>query len=159
MNTKLKKILSALLSLLVIVSGTFSIGVHDHTDLHDHAHEGEEDSVFSLLELCEDIIGGMLSMLSTPVYADYEDGVECEYCGGWRYDDWKCDNGDHCGDGADGDCYNEHHCGSCGDCVDEGDKCDDCEFCFECCECEDKCRGCYEMGETVCKECCYGFIR
>ena len=38
---------------------------------------------------------GLLPM-GQVVYADYEDGAYCEYCGAWRYDDWLCENGDHC---------------------------------------------------------------
>ena len=45
----------------------------------------------------------LILLFSFTAFADYEDGVECEYCGGWRYDDWKCDDGDHCGQDADGE--------------------------------------------------------
>ena len=150
------RILSVILC-LILTFGTLpgmEYHEHDHTHTEDLLtdHSGNHLDL-DMLSVCEDTLGMVLSIFAVPVYADYEDGVECEFCGGYRYDDWKCDNGDHCGEGADGDCYSEHHCGECGDCVEDGGLCDDCEFCFECCVCEDKCRGCYEVGETVCKEC------
>ena len=149
MKTEQKKILSALLCVWMLFQTFFGAAQIGHIHIEsDHVH-GEDAHHTSVLSICEDALGAVLSLFATPVYADYEDGVECEFCGAWRYDDWKCDNGDHCGDGADGDCYSEHHCGSCGDCVEDNGLCDDCEFCFDCCECEDKCRGCYEMGETI----------
>ena len=162
MNQKMKRIWSILLCFLLLI-GTNSgyirdNQIHSHAGLEfsydDHDHdEHDSHNTVDLLSICENILEFSLSLFAIPVSAAYEDGVECEFCGGWRYDDWKCDNGDHCGEGADGDCYNEHHCGECGECVEDGGLCDDCEFCFECCVCEDKCRGCYEMGETVCKDC------
>ena len=104
------------------------------------------------------LLAGLLMVLmllcGLPAFAAYEDGVECDYCGSWRYDDWKCDNGDHCGEGSGTSCYEEHHCGYCGACDDDHELCDDCGNCLEDhCECDDKCRGCYEMSGTVCSEC------
>ena len=164
MKHRITKILSIVLCLLVLV-GTIPTelphahghDLHDHvseTDGHaedDHAHEDDEQT---LLDICNDVVGLLLCGLSTPVHADYEDGVECEYCGAWRYDDWKCDNGDHCGEGSDGSCYEEHHCGYCGACEEDNELCDDCGNCLdECCECDEKCRGCYNVGDAVCSEC------
>ena len=144
----MKRIWSILLCLLLLAGTNFGCFPQDHihglTGLmaaqDDHDHEQLSHDTAELLYICENVLEFALMMFALPVSAAYEDGVECEHCGGWRYDDWKCDNGDHCGDGADGDCYNEHHCGECGACVEDGGLCDDCEFCFECCECEDKCR-------------------
>jgi len=104
------------------------------------------------------LLTGLLMLLMVlcglPAFAGYEDGVECEYCGSWRYDDWKCDNGDHCGEGSGTSCYEEHHCGYCGACDDDHELCDDCGNCLEDhCECDEKCRGCYETTGTVCSEC------
>jgi len=129
---------------------------HNHKDealvYDEHAHNEQEKVDF--LPSLTDILESVQSMFVIRAYAGYEDGVECEYCGGWRYDDWKCDNGDHCGEGADGDCYEEHHCGYCGSCEEDNELCDDCGNCLEDhCECDDKCRGCYEQGGTICSEC------
>ena len=162
MKNKMKRIWSVILCFLLIFGTNSGYLQQEHIHMHsehesvneDHDHyEQASHDTFDLRSVCEEVLVFAQSLFSLPSYAAYEDGVECEFCGGWRYDDWKCDNGDHCGEGADGDCYSEHHCGECGECVEDGGLCDDCEFCFECCECEDKCRGCYEMGETVCKDC------
>ena len=110
MNQKMKRIWSILLCFLLLI-GTNSgyirdNQIHSHAwpefsyDDHDHDEHDSHNTV-DLLSICENILEFSLSLFAMPVYAAYEDGVECEFCGGWRYDDWKCDNGDHCGDGAD----------------------------------------------------------
>jgi len=134
--------------ILGTISGNGQNHIHfgsDHeeheTEHDDHSHSNEDHT--DLLSLSIDPAEFILSLLALPVYAAYEDGVDCDYCGGYRYDDWKCDNGDHCGEGADGSCYEEHHCGYCGACEDDHELCDDCGNCFEDhCECDEKCRGC-----------------
>ncbi|MBE6560459.1 MAG: hypothetical protein E7662_04980 [Ruminococcaceae bacterium] len=127
---------------------------HTHHDHDDHSEHDETAEEISILSVCEDAVGFVLSLISMPVSAAYEDGVECDYCGGWRYDDWKCDNGNHCGEGADGSCYEEHHCGYCGACEEDNELCDDCGNCLEDhCECDEKCRGCYSTSGDVCDVC------
>ena len=128
---------------------------HGHGDEHDHDHDDHgHDAAAELLAACDALIYAVLSPLAVTVSAAYEDGVECDYCGSWRYDDWKCDNGDHCGEGADGDCYEEHHCGYCGACEEDHELCDDCGNCLEDhCECDEKCRGCYSTSGDVCDVC------
>jgi len=128
---------------------------HLHTeDAASHDGHSHEEEASHLLSVCDDVLAFLLYPLAAPVHAAYEDGVECDYCGAWRYDDWKCDNGDHCGEGADGDCYEEHHCGYCGACEEDNELCDDCGNCLdECCECDEKCRGCYSTSGDVCDVC------
>jgi len=173
MKEQIRRILSVMLC-AVILLGCFPIAgadehlhigddhLHsetesDHEDHDDHDdHEKHEHAAveFSLLNAGEAVLDLFISCIAIPAYADYEDGVECEYCGGWRYDDWKCDNGDHCGEGADGSCYEEHHCGYCGACDDDHEMCDDCGNCLEDhCECDEKCRGCYSTSGDVCDVC------
>lgn len=156
MKMKLRQMMSFLLCLVMLLGAFPGINQYEHLHLdsdHIHTEHEEHEEHIDVITICEDAIGFMLSLFAVPVHAAYEDGVECEFCGSWRYDDWKCDNGDHCGDGADGDCYSEHHCGDCGECVEDDGLCSECEFCMECCICEDRCRGCQEYGETVCKDC------
>ena len=154
MKSEFKKGLSLLLCFLMLFSVFSTVGGYEHIHLESgHVHEEHEEHT-SVLDIIDNTLGFVLSLFAVPVSADYEDGVECDYCGGWRYDDWKCENGDHCGEGADGDCYEEHHCGYCGACDDDHEMCDDCGNCLEDhCECDDKCRGCYEQGGTICSEC------
>lgn len=164
MKEQIRKILSVALCALLLFSGMFNVNYDEHVHFKDdrlHAedaaehdgHEHEEEE-FNLFAACEDILEFALLLFAAPVSADYEDGVNCDYCGGWRYDDWKCDNGDHCGEGADGSCYEEHHCGYCGACEEDHELCDDCGNCLEdCCECDEKCRGCYETSGDVCDVC------
>ncbi|MBQ2862944.1 MAG: hypothetical protein IJE84_02095, partial [Clostridia bacterium] len=166
MKLNMKKIVSVLLCLVLLVGafpmveGHYHSGYehqHDiakHKENNEHAVDGGEHGHGSLLSLCGDALEAVFRAFALPVCAAYEDGVECEYCGGYRYDDWLCDDGDHCGEGADGSCYEEHHCGECGKCEEDNGLCDDCGNCIDdCCTCEEKCRGCYEIGETVCSDC------
>ncbi len=110
--------------------------------------------------LCIVLVGALLP--AEPAYADYEDGVECEFCGTYIWDDWKCDGGDHCALGYG--CGDEHHCASCDTC-DEGDNlCDECDHtCIDCLKemdlhCQDcgahleegnHCTGCYKCFECT----------
>ena len=124
MKYQLKKIISLVLCILLLLGSNTPYDTHVHSDDdHDHLetesaddrHGHEDHDSVELLSLLEDTIGFLLSATAVKVYASsYEDGVECEHCGGYRYGDWLCDNGDHCGEGADGSCYEEHHCGYCG---------------------------------------------
>ena len=115
-------------------------GEYDDHDGHDHGENGghkedaghaSHDEHIDFLAVCEDVVEAVLYCVSVTAYAEYEDGVECDYCGAWRYDDWKCENGDHCGEGSGTSCYEEHHCGYCGACDDDHELCDDCGNCLE----------------------------
>ena len=151
MKFHIKKVLSTVLCAALLI-GCITNGIHLH--FGSHGDDGHDHETVSIGAICNDAVELLLSFVAAPVNAGYEDGVYCDHCGEWRYDDWKCDNGDHCGEGSGTSCYEEHHCGYCGACDDDHELCDDCGNCLEDhCECEDKCRGCYEMGETVCKEC------
>lgn len=154
---EMRKIMSLLLCFVMVLGVFPGMNQYDHMYFDsDHVHEehDEHEEHVNALSVLEDAVGFVLSLFAVPVYAAYEDGVECDYCGGWRYDDWKCDNGDHCGEGADGDCYEEHHCGNCGACEEDSELCDDCGNCLEeCCECDEKCRGCYSTSGDVCDVC------
>ena len=119
MKKQIRRILSVVLCALVLFSGILNVNYDEHIHLgedhlhtqdvqDDHAHEEVGQGVLSVLE---NVVEFLLFGIAVPVSADYSDGVNCDYCGAWRFDDWKCDNGDHCGEGADGDCYEEHHCG------------------------------------------------
>ena len=51
------------------------------------------------------LFAGLLPMNA---FAGWEDGIECEFCGGYRFDDWVCDDGPHCSDSSGAsDCYYE----------------------------------------------------
>ncbi len=80
--------------------------------------------------------------------AGYEDGVECEYCGAWRYDDWLCSGGDHCAVGHG--CGDDHHCSECGACESWGDFCEECRMCLDCAmETHQHCPSCGACGQQV----------
>jgi len=83
------------------------IHFHDNEgyEISDHKHDVHPVKESPILSVCEDIFGELLGLFALPVSAAYEDGVACDYCGSWRYDDWKCDNGDHCGEGSGTSCY------------------------------------------------------
>ena len=110
MNPKRKRIVSAILCLLLIL-GSYSedtlhghmLGGYGHTETDTDQGDHDEQINVDILSPLKDVLESVQSMFVIRAYAGYEDGVECDYCGGWRYDDWKCDNGDHCGEGADGD--------------------------------------------------------
>jgi hypothetical protein len=97
-------------------------------------------TVFLLFALC----GLLFTFIRMPAFADYEDGVECEYCGAYRYDDWLCDGGDHCSENADGDCYMYHHCRECGACEDSTEFCEEHLMCVDCA---------VQNGEEHCMNC------
>ena len=88
----------------------------------------------------------------------YEDGIECEFCGGYRFDDWVCDCGPHCSDSSGAsDCYYENHCAECLKAVANSDRC---EFCVACIDCINDlsyhcalCGNCNEAGYEVCTDC------
>ena len=98
MNQKMKRIWSILLCFLLLIGTNsgyirdnqihshagleFSYDDHDHDD-HDHDEHDSHDTV-DLFSICESILEFSLSLFAMPVHAAYEDGVECDYCGGWR---------------------------------------------------------------------------
>ena len=162
MKEQIRRILSVVLCALVLFSGILNVNYDEHIHLEeDHLHtqdvhddHAQKEVGQGILSVLEDVVEFLLLGVAMPVSADYSDGVNCDYCGAWRFDDWKCDNGDHCGEGADGDCYEEHHCGYCGACEEDTELCDDCGNCLdECCECDEKCRGCYSTSGDVCDVC------
>lgn len=108
----------------------------------------------------------LLSIAPVTVFADCVDGVDCEYCDSYRYDDWLCEGGPHCSKNASGDCYMYHHCRECGACED-GDFCEDhlmcisCaqgayEHCMDCGACSLDTDFCEEHG--FCKDCEYTML-
>ena len=116
--------------------------------------KSRETRIFILL-LCLLMLAGIFPIT---VFADYEDGEYCEYCGSWRYDDWLCDNGGHCAAGYG--CGDDHHCAECGECESNSDFCGDCTRCVDCAiETGYHCWGCGVCCNDVdlCEECglCY----
>lgn len=153
MKEHLRRVLSVALCVILLFSGMLSTNVDEHIHFEENAavHEYMELH-FDPLAVLADVYDFVLSAVAIPARA--EEGVECEHCGGYRYGDWLCDNGDHCGEGSGTSCYEEHHCGYCGACDDDHEMCDDCGNCLEnCCECDEKCRGCYETSGDVCDVC------
>ena len=165
MKEQLRRILSVVLCAMLLINGVLSVNINEHVHFgedhlheenaatyeHEETHEQEEVQV-DLLAVLADALDSVLSAIAVPVRA--EEGVECEHCGSYRYGDWLCENGDHCGEGSGTSCYEEHHCGYCGACDDDHEMCDDCGNCLEDhCECDEKCRGCYETSGDVCDVC------
>jgi len=158
----MKKLIGRILIVSLCTLLLFS-GVCRNVDEHIPLGEGIQQEVdtaayehkiayFDPLAVFADVFDSVLSAVAIPVRA--EEGVECEHCGAYRYGDWLCENGDHCGEGSGTSCYEEHHCGYCGACDDDHEMCDDCGNCLEdCCECDEKCRGCYETSGDVCDVC------
>ena len=88
------------------------------------------------------------------VFAGYEDGTECQYCGSYRYDDWLCDCGPHCSDSASGDCYEKHHCDECNEAFPEDEICDICHLCTNCMvDSENHCINCSKHVDDTCDTC------
>ena len=102
------------------------------------------------------MITGLVPQAAITVEAGYEDGAECEYCGGYRFDDWLCDCGPHCSETSDSsDCYEAHHCKDCGEAFEEDELCEYCGFCDECARAEQgyHCIECGEHFGDTCQEC------
>ncbi len=95
---------------------------------------------------------GMIPGSAIPAKAGYEDGTECEFCGGYRFDDWLCDCGPHCSENADGDCYEQHHCPECNQAVSDP-ICDVCKLCDSCDDSDVHCLWCGEHTGDLCDEC------
>ena len=96
----------------------------------------------------------VISALPAQLFADYEDGDFCEYCGLYRYDDWLCDCGPHCSENADDDCYEKNHCSNCHEGVGEDKLCDDCNLCEDCqSESSEHCLWCEKHDDDTCSEC------
>lgn len=90
--------------------------------------------ILSIL-LCLVLVVGLLP--SGHVHAEWDEGVECEYCSEYIWGDWVCDcNGTyHCSENSDHyDCYEENHCFECGEFLGaDGLKCEECGTGYECC--------------------------
>ena len=85
-------------------------------------------------------------------FAGWDDGTECEFCGGYRFEDWLCDCGPHCSENSDSvDCYLAHHCANCLEACEADEKCDECEFCPECWE--EHCAMCGVHVDGLCDGC------
>ena len=98
---------------------------------------------------------GLLPTAAIPAFAGYEDGTECQYCGGYRFDDWLCDCGPHCSDNSEAsDCYEQHHCPECGQAFPEDVICDVCHLCDNCKEdSENHCAICRQHDDDECTLC------
>ena len=107
---------------------------------------------------------GLIPAAAIPAFAGSEDGTECQYCGGYRFDDWLCDCGPHCSDNSEAsDCYEQHHCPECGQAFPEDVICDVCRLCANCREdSENHCTICGQHDDdectlcTICDECVEG---
>ena len=95
----------------------------------------------------------LLGLFPVQVHAGWDDGVECEYCGGYRFDDWLCECGPHCSETADEvECYFNHHCANCLKSCEE--RCDECDLCDECAkESEQHCALCEQHDNDICTYC------
>ena len=102
---------------------------------------------------------GLLPAFTLPVFAAYEDGMECENCGHYHWDSHCCGICGMCSSECDDDCYEETHCIECGDCKANGNIVCDCGYCFKCArelEPEKHCDYCGEEDDgAICMECGY----
>lgn len=104
--------------------------------------------ILSLLLVFAMVVG----YVPSTAIAGWDDGAECEFCGGYRFDDWLCDCGPHCSENSDSvDCYLAHHCANCLEACEEDEKCDECEFCPECWE--EHCAMCGVHVDGLCDGC------
>ncbi len=93
---------------------------------------------------------------ATHIHADYEDGMECWFCGHYHWDEYCCGLCGACSEECtNGGCYLATHCSECGAC----DKlADDCSVCFSCEDCYVNngwhCLGCNECHYTSEDELC-----
>lgn len=94
----------------------------------------------------------VVGYIPSTAIAGWDDGAECEFCGGYRFDDWLCDCGPHCSENSDSvDCYLAHHCANCLEACEADEKCDECEFCPECWE--EHCTMCGVHVDGLCDGC------
>ena len=104
------------------------------------------------------ILALSVGVMPMNAFAGWEDGIECEFCGGYRFDDWVCDCGPHCSDSSGAsDCYYENHCAECLGAVENSERCDTCYACIDCINdlgyhCA-LCGACNEGGYEVCTDC------
>ena len=67
--------------------------------------------IFSIL-LCLVMLS---SLFPTAVFADWEDGMECWFCGHYHWDEYCCGMCGACSEECtNGDCYLSTHCSECG---------------------------------------------
>lgn len=112
--------------------------------------------ILSLL-LCMVLILGILP--ATHVHADYEDGMDCWFCGHYHWDNYCCGICGACSADCTGsECCLLTHCNECGACDTDLEGCPECRMCDDCTStngwhCLD-CNGCYYiMEDELCGLC------
>ncbi len=95
---------------------------------------------------------GVLSMATLTAHADYEDGMECWFCGHYHWDAYCCGMCGACSPDCTGtECCLLTHCNECGACDSDLDGCSECRMCPDCYtsngwHCLD-CNECYYVSE------------
>ena len=75
----------------------------------------------------------LVGLLPTSVFAAYEDGMECWFCGHYHWDEYCCGLCGACSPDCTGtDCCLLTHCNECGACDKELEGCPECRLCEEC---------------------------
>ena len=74
------------------------------------------------------------SLFQTPVFADWEDGMECWYCDHYHWDEYCCGICGGCSpECTNTQCWYTTHCSECGACAHEDPYfCTDCRMCADC---------------------------
>lgn len=86
--------------------------------------------IFSVL-ICLALLVGFLP--ANHVHADWEDGMECWFCGHYHWDEYCCGMCGACSTECTGtDCCLLTHCNECGACDKELEGCPECRLCEDC---------------------------
>jgi len=97
---------------------------------------------------------------TSKVFAGYDDGEECPFCGHYHWDDYRCEGCGGCSDSCTTeDCHWVSHCRDCGVCLAYSEGCMVSILCLDCiegngfhctscevCDCENE-------GQTLCGDC------
>lgn len=99
----------------------------------------------------------LLPAIEQHARADYNDGADCDDCGHYHWDEYRCDTCGRCSaECTNDDCYADNHCPECGKCRTEGVfKCD-CGMCMTCAvevAPDEHCAVCAEEKDDLCSDC------
>ena len=101
----------------------------------------------------------VISSASLPVFAGYEDGMECWFCDHYHWDEYCCGMCGACSpECTSNDCFLITHCNECGACDTDLNGCPECRMCDDCTSTNGwhclECNECYYiMEDDLCGIC------
>ncbi|MBP3300648.1 MAG: hypothetical protein J6M34_04000 [Clostridia bacterium] len=79
------------------------------------------------------LVCGLISAATVTSHADYEDGMECWFCGHYHWDEYCCGMCGACSADCTGtECCLLTHCNECGACDRDLEGCSECRMCEDC---------------------------